>query len=76
LINKKKYLEDKLYCDFWYRNAVKCSINIKKTKPTPKSITQRKPVYISASFRNNRKPKDSRYKPPEYKSTRRFMLTV
>ena len=39
-----KKMTVKLNCDFWNRNEVKCKIKIKKTKPTPKSITQRNPI--------------------------------
>ena len=44
-----------LKVDFWYKNEVKCKINIKNTSPTPKSITSKKPTYISRSFKNKNK---------------------
>ncbi len=58
--NKNKYLLDKSKKDFWWRKFEKCNIKIKKTKPTPKSITQRKPIKMSASSNNNKKPKDNK----------------
>ena len=46
----KKYLELNKNCGFWNKKDVKCKINMKKIKPTPKSITHKKPIYISQSF--------------------------
>ena len=37
---------------------------MKNTNPTPKSITHKKPTYMSASFKNARPPSSNRYKPP------------
>lgn len=40
-------------------------MNIKKTKPTPKSIIHKKPTKISTSESNNKLPKPNKYKPPK-----------
>lgn len=56
--NKNKYLLDRSKKDFWCKKLEKCKIKIKKTKPTPKSITHKKPIKISPSSNNNKKPKD------------------
>ena len=64
LIVKKKCLSVTLNCDFWNRKKVKCKINIKNTKPTPRSITHKKPIKISASFKNDNPPINNKYKPP------------
>ena len=53
---KKKYRNVTLNCDFWYKKNVKCSIKIKKTKPTPKSITHKNPIKISVSDKKERPP--------------------
>jgi hypothetical protein len=49
-IDVKKCLEDTLKTDFWFKKVLKCKVNIKKIKPTPKSITHKKPTYTSKSF--------------------------
>ena len=41
---KRKWRAVKLNCDFWNRKEVKCKMKIKKTNPTPKSMTQRNPI--------------------------------
>ena len=41
---KTKCLNERFRVDFWNKKEVKCKIKIKKTKPTPRSITQRNPV--------------------------------
>jgi hypothetical protein len=42
---------------FLYKKFEKCKINIKKIKPTPRSITHKKPINISASSSNKNIPK-------------------
>ena len=39
-------------------------MNIKNTKPTPKSITHKNPIYISASFIKDKIPINIKYIPP------------
>lgn len=58
--NKNKYLLDKSKKDFWCKKFEKCKIKIKKTKPTPRSITHKKPMKMSASSNNNKKPNDNK----------------
>ena len=58
--NKNKYLLDKSKKDFWCKKFEKCKMKIKKTKPTPRSITHKKPMKISASSNNNKKPNDNK----------------
>jgi len=41
---KDKIRLDLSTTDFWCKKVEKCKINRKKTKPTPKSITQRNPI--------------------------------
>ena len=45
---------------FWCKKVEQCKIKIKKTKPTPKSMTHKKPIKISASSSNNHQPKRTR----------------
>jgi len=49
--------EFKSRIDFWCKKLEKCKINIKKIKPTPKSIIHRNPTKISPSSNNNKNPK-------------------
>ena len=44
LIENINSLADVLNNDLCCKNDVKCIIKMKNTKPTPKSITQRKPI--------------------------------
>jgi hypothetical protein len=53
--NKKKRLKE-LNETFWYKKFKKWSIKIKKIKPTPKSITHKKPIKISPSSSNRSNP--------------------
>ena len=62
--------------DFWNKNDVKCKINIKKTNPTPRSITHKNPIYISESFKKPRKPRKTKYKPPIYKRVSKFIVII
>ncbi len=55
--NKNKNLLERSKKDFWWRKFEKCKIKIKKIKPTPKSITHKKPIKISPSSNNIKKPK-------------------
>jgi len=41
---------------------------MKKTKPTPKSITHKNPIKISPSSNNNQIPKTIKYIPAKYQS--------
>lgn len=43
---------------------------MKKIKPTPKSITHKNPIQISASFSNNEIPANIKYKPDVYNRIR------
>ncbi len=65
-MHKNKYLLDKSKNDFWCKKFEKCRIKIKKTKPTPKSITHKKPTNISPSSVSSKKPKDIKYIPAIY----------
>ena len=47
---------------------------MKNTNPTPKSITHKKPVYISALFINNSIPIPIRYIKLEYRIDNRLVL--
>ena len=58
--NRNKYLLDKSKKDFWCKKFEKWRIKIKKTKPTPRSITHKKPIKMSASSNNNKKPNDNK----------------
>ena len=49
-------------------------MNIKKTNPTPKSITHKNPVYIFALFRNKSIPIPIKYIKLEYKIDNRLVL--
>ena len=51
-------------------------MNIKNTKPTPRSITHKNPIYMSASLMRLNNPMKMRYKPPVYKSIVRFVLVM
>ena len=42
---------------------------MKKIRPTPISITHKKPIYMSASDNNEIKPTRMRYNPAEYNKT-------
>lgn len=53
---------------FWFKKAEKCKINMKNTKPTPRSISHKKPTKISKSFSNEIKPTDIKYIPDRYHS--------
>jgi len=55
---KKENLLDISIKDFWCKKVVKCNIKIKNIKPTPKSITHKKPTRISQSWINIKKPKN------------------
>jgi len=76
LFIKKKCLKVKLNLDFWYKNDVKCSIKIKNTKPTPRSITHKNPINISESFRNAKTPTSIKYIPPVYRRSSKLELSV
>lgn len=65
-----------LKVDFWNRKDVKCRINIKKTNPTPKSITHKKPINKSESFNNANIPTSIRYIPPVYSNIVRFVWVI
>ena len=73
-INKNKYRLDKSKKDFWCKKLEKCKIKIKKISPTPKSIIHKKPIKISASSSNIKKPKAIRYIPATYHNE--IILTV
>jgi len=45
-----KILLDTLKYVFWCRKDVKCNMKIKNTNPTPKSMTHKKPIYMSESL--------------------------
>ena len=47
---------------------------MKKTKPTPRSITHKNPIYISESFNNKYRPAKRRYRPAVYRSIIMFEL--
>lgn len=49
---------------------------MKKIKPTPKSITHKNPMKISASFNKEYNPKRIKYKPALYKSTITLLLVT
>ena len=49
-------------------------MKIKKTKPTPKSITHKNPIKISPSSKNNQSPVNTKYNPAKYHSD--IMLKV
>ena len=72
----KKWRADKLKNDFWNKKEVKWSIKIKKTKPTPKSITHKNPMYISASFIRAKVPISIKYRKPVYSNINKFVLHV
>ena len=44
-------------------------MNIKKIKPTPRSMTQRKPTSISPSSRSKNQPRSTKYIPARYHKT-------
>ena len=71
-----KYRNVKCNVDFWYRNVEKCRINIKKIKPTPKSITHKNPMYTSISYNDKSNPIRHKYNPPVYNKTIRFVLVI
>jgi hypothetical protein len=54
---KNRYRSKILINAFWYKKFEKCNINIKKIRPTPKSITHKNPIKISASSNKSKKPK-------------------
>ena len=58
--NKNKNLLDKSKKDFWCKKLEKCKIKIKKIKPTPKSITHKNPIKISASSSIIKNPNKTR----------------
>ena len=72
----KKYLEFNKNWGFWNKNDVKCNINIKNIKPTPKSITHRKPIYISASLINAKIPTNIKYIPDTYNKVVKFIVVM
>ena len=45
-------------------------MKIKNTRPTPKSITHKKPTKISLSSNIKKQPKKTRYKPARYHNVR------
>lgn len=53
---RKNCLEVVLNTDFWCKKELKCNVNIKKIKPTPKSITHKKPIKTSMSFNRESVP--------------------
>lgn len=55
-----------LRLDFWCKKVAQCNINIKKIKPTPKSITHKKPTKISPSSSKSHQPNNIRYNPAKY----------
>ena len=72
----KKYLIDIVNCGFWNKNDVKWSINIKNIKPTPRSITHKKPIYISQSFIKHKIPINIKYIPETYNNVVRFIVVI
>jgi hypothetical protein len=61
--NMKNCLDEEENVDFWFKKELKCKVNIKKIKPTPKSITHKKPIKTSISFNKNKIPDNIRYIP-------------
>lgn len=59
----KNCLDEEEKVDFWFRKALKCKVNMKKIKPTPKSITHKKPIKTSISFSKNKVPDNIKYTP-------------
>jgi hypothetical protein len=55
---------------FCCKKFEKCKIKIKKIRPTPKSMTQRKPTNMSASSKSKKKPKKPKNSPPRYQRVR------
>jgi hypothetical protein len=51
-------------------------MKIKKTKPTPKSITHKNPIYMSASLIKARVPTNIKYKNPVYNKINKLVLHV
>jgi hypothetical protein len=72
----KKYLIDMVNWGFWNKNDVKCNINIKNINPTPKSITHKKPIYISQSFIRHKIPTNIRYIPETYSKVVKFIVVM
>jgi hypothetical protein len=53
---------------FWFKNEEKCKMKMKKTSPTPKSITHKNPIKMSPSSKSRNRPNNIKYKPPRYHS--------
>lgn len=60
---RKNCFDDEEKLDFWFKKALKCKVNIKKIKPTPRSITHKKPIKTSISFNKNKTPDIIKYTP-------------
>jgi len=71
-VDSTKTLADLSKVGFWCENVEKCSMKIKNTNPTPKSITQRNPTNISKSSVKRNNPSNIRYKPARYQSVNRL----
>jgi len=51
-------------------------MKMKNIKPTPRSITQRKPIYISQSFIRHNIPINIKYIPETYNNVVRFIVVM
>ena len=51
-------------------------MKIKNTSPTPKSMTHKKPINISASSNNSHQPKRTKYIPAKYHKVRILYVLI
>ena len=67
---------DLLILAFWFRKDEQWSINKKKTNPTPKSMTHKKPIKMSPSSQSCQRPKKIRYKPAKYHNVSKLYVEM